>query len=54
MDVGDETLDLENELIQISNIEYFEALIELISKNRNQASKYECSNNNWFLLFIRI
>lgn len=41
MDVENVTLDFETDLIQISNIEYFEALFELISKHRNQASKYE-------------
>jgi len=49
MDVENVTLDFETDLIQISNIEYFEALFELISKHKNQASKYERSNNNWFL-----
>ncbi|KAL5244166.1 hypothetical protein ACI65C_011576 [Semiaphis heraclei] len=37
MDVENVTLDFETDLIQISNIEYFEALFELISKHRNQA-----------------
>ncbi|KAL4122253.1 hypothetical protein QTP88_014620 [Uroleucon formosanum] len=37
MDVENVTLDFETELIQISNIEYFEALFELISKHKNQA-----------------
>lgn len=49
LDVENVTLDFETELIQISNIEYFEALFELISTYKNQASKYECSNNNQFL-----
>jgi predicted metalloendopeptidase len=37
MDVENVTLDFETDLIQISNIEYFEALFELISKHKNQA-----------------
>lgn len=54
MDVENVTLDFETELIQISNIEYFEALFELISKHKNQASKYECSNNIWFLYLYNL
>jgi len=41
MDVEDVTLDFETDLIQIYNIEYFKALFELISKRKDQFSKYE-------------
>lgn len=37
MDVDNITLDFETDLIQISNIQYFEALFELISKQKNYA-----------------
>ncbi|XP_060862387.1 neprilysin-1-like isoform X2 [Metopolophium dirhodum] len=37
MDVENVTLNFETELIQVSNIEYFEALFELISIHKNQA-----------------
>jgi len=40
MDVDNTTLDFETDLIQISNIQYFEALFELISIQKNYASKY--------------
>jgi len=41
MDVENLTLDFETDLIQISNIEYFKALFELISNHKNHASKYK-------------
>ncbi|XP_060854532.1 endothelin-converting enzyme homolog isoform X5 [Rhopalosiphum padi] len=37
MDVENLTLDFETDLIQISNIEYFKALFELISNHKNHA-----------------
>jgi len=39
------TLDFETDLIQISNIEYFEALFKiLVNYNKNQIGKYPSVN----------
>jgi len=40
MDVEDVTLDFETDIIQVSNIENFKALFELISKRKDEFSKY--------------
>lgn len=54
MDVDNTTLDFETDLIQISNIQYFEALFELISKQKNYASKYNQFVNNCFFTHLVI
>jgi len=41
MDVKNVTLNFETDLILVYNIKYFEALIELISKSKDQLCEYE-------------